>query len=58
MIYEDDKTDPAVAVDATHKLIERDGVLAVVGPITSRNLDAIAAAAESLKTPLFLCHQL
>ncbi len=58
MIYEDDKTDSAVAVDATHKLIERDGVLAVVGPITSRNLDAIAAAAESLKTPLFLCHQL
>jgi urea transport system substrate-binding protein len=53
VIYEDDKTDPAAAVDATHKLIERDGVLAVVGPITSRNLDAIAPAAESLKTPLF-----
>ena len=52
VIYEDDKTDPAAAVDATHKLIERDGVLAVVGPITSRNLDAIAPAAESLKTPL------
>src|SRR6266542_4171855 len=42
VIYEDDKTDPAVAVDATRKLIERDGVLAVVGPITSR----------SAKTPL------
>ena len=52
VIYEDDKTDPAAAADATHKLIERDGVLAVVGPITSRNLDAIAPAAESLKTPL------
>jgi urea transport system substrate-binding protein len=35
VIYEDDKTNPAAAVDATHKLIERDGVLAVVGPITS-----------------------
>ncbi len=44
---------PAAALEATHKLIERDGVLALVGPITSRNLDAIAPAAESLKTPLF-----
>jgi branched-chain amino acid transport system substrate-binding protein/urea transport system substrate-binding protein len=52
VIYEDDKTDPAAALDATHKLIERDGVLAVVGPITSRNLDAIVPAAEAMKTPL------
>jgi len=52
LIYEDDKTDPAVAVAATRKLIERDGVLAVVGPITSRNLNAIAPAIESAKTPL------
>jgi urea transport system substrate-binding protein len=52
VIYEDDKTDPAVAVDATRKLIERDGVLAVVGPITSRNLIAIAPLVESAKTPL------
>ncbi len=52
VLYEDDKTDPAVALDATHKLIERDGVLAVIGPITSRNLDAIAPALESMKTPL------
>src|ERR1700730_11931835 len=41
VIYEDDKTNPAAAVGATHKLIERDGVLAVVGSITSQNLDAI-----------------
>jgi urea transport system substrate-binding protein len=52
VIYEDDKTDPAAALDATHKLVQRDGVLAVVGPITSRNLDAIAPAVESMKTPL------
>ncbi len=52
VIYEDDKTDPAAALDAAHKLIERDGVLAVIGPITSRNLDAIVPVAESLKTPL------
>ncbi len=52
VIYEDDKTDPAAAVDATRKLIERDGVLALVGPITSRNLNAIAPEAERRKTPL------
>src|SRR5713226_5708586 len=27
MVYADDKTDPTAAVDATRKLIERDGVL-------------------------------
>ena len=52
VVYEDDKTDPAVAVDATRKLIERDGVLALVGPITSRNLNAIAPEVERLKMPL------
>ena len=52
IVYEDDKTDPDVAVNAARKLIERDGVLAVVGPITSRNLNAIAPVAESMKTPL------
>lgn len=57
VIYEDDRTDPAAAVDSKRKLIERDGVLALVGPITSRNLNAIAPEAERLKTPL-LCHQL
>ena len=36
----------------TRKLIERDGVLAVVGPITSRNLNAIMPTIESTKTPL------
>jgi urea transport system substrate-binding protein len=52
VIYEDDKTDPAAAVDATHKLVERDGVLAVAGPITSRNLNAIAPVIAGMKTPL------
>ncbi len=52
IIYEDDKTDPAAAVEATQKLIAHDGVLAVVGPITSRNLDAIAPVVQSAKTPL------
>ena len=52
IIYEDDKTDPTVAVTATRKLIERDNVLAVVGPITSRNLNAIKPEIELSKTPL------
>ena len=52
VIYEDDKTRPAAAVDATRKLIERAGVLALVGPITSQNLNAIAPEAERMKTPL------
>ena len=52
IIYADDKTDPAAAVEATQKLVTHDGVLALVGPITSRNLDAMAPVVESLKTPL------
>jgi urea transport system substrate-binding protein len=52
VVYEDDKTAPAVASQATRRLIARNGVLAVVGPIISRNLDAIAPVVESAKTPL------
>ncbi|MEH2476953.1 urea transport system substrate-binding protein [Nitrobacteraceae bacterium AZCC 2146] len=51
VIYADDKTRPASAATATQSLIES-GVVAVVGPITSQNLNAIAPVAESLKTPL------
>jgi branched-chain amino acid transport system substrate-binding protein/urea transport system substrate-binding protein len=52
IIYEDDKTNPDAAVNATRKLIERDHVLALVGPITSRNLNAIKPEIERAKTPL------
>ena len=52
LIYEDDKTDPVVAERVTRKLIEQDHVLAIVGPITSRNLIAIKATIEQLKVPL------
>ena len=52
LIYEDDKTNPVAAVEATKKLIERDGVLALVGPITSQNLNAMAPVVASAKTPL------
>src|SRR5262245_1408199 len=52
IIYEDDKTNPEAAVDATRKLIDHDQVIAVVGPITSRNLNAIKPEIERAKTPL------
>lgn len=52
VIYEDDQTDPVAAVKATRKLNEQDGVFAVVGPITSRNLLAMEPTVESTKTPL------
>lgn len=52
VIYADDRTNPASAATAMQTLIESDGVLAVVGPITSRNLNAITPVAERLKTPL------
>jgi urea transport system substrate-binding protein len=52
VIYADDKTRPASAEAAIHALIESDGVVAVVGPITSQNLNVIAPVAESQKTPL------
>ncbi|HYI27198.1 MAG TPA: ABC transporter substrate-binding protein [Bradyrhizobium sp.] len=52
VIYADDQTRPASAEAAARTLIESDRVLAVVGPVTSANLNAIAPVAESLKTPL------
>ncbi|MBR1190726.1 substrate-binding protein [Bradyrhizobium sp. AUGA SZCCT0160] len=52
VMYADDKTRPASAEAAMRKLIESDGVVAVVGPITSANLNAVVPIAESSKTPL------
>ena len=52
VIYADDGTRPNVALNAVHKLIEDDHVLAVIGPITSQNLNAVAPAMQVEKTPL------
>ncbi|MBR0870844.1 substrate-binding protein [Bradyrhizobium tropiciagri] len=52
VIYADDKTNPDAAAGAMRSLVEKDGAVAVVGPITSRNLNALVPLAESLKTPL------
>jgi urea transport system substrate-binding protein len=52
VIYSDDGTSPQTALNGAHKLIEEDKVLAVIGPITSQNLNAVAPAMEEEKTSL------
>lgn len=52
IVYRDDGTRPSIATEAARKAVEEDGVLAVVGPITSQNLDAIVPVLASRKTPL------
>jgi len=52
VIYEDNKTDPKQSVQAARKLIQRDGVIALTGPITSNARDAMAPTVERMKTPL------
>jgi urea transport system substrate-binding protein len=53
MVVADDKTDPKTSVERTQELIQRDGVAAIFGPVTSANRDAIQPTIERLKTPLF-----
>jgi branched-chain amino acid transport system substrate-binding protein/urea transport system substrate-binding protein len=52
LIIEDNKTDPKTAVEKTKKLIMRDKVHAILGPITSANRDAMTPHMSKLKTPL------
>ncbi|MCX5494955.1 substrate-binding protein [Kaistia dalseonensis] len=52
LIYEDDKTDPKTAVERTTSLIRRDKVIAVSGPITSNNRDAMMPTLSRAKVPL------
>jgi urea transport system substrate-binding protein len=52
LIYEDDKTDPKTAVERTTSLIRRNGVVAVSGPITSNNRDAMMPTLSRAKVPL------
>ena len=52
ILYEDNKTDPKTSVERTTKVIQRDEVMAVVGPITSNARDAMAPTCKRMKTPL------
>jgi urea transport system substrate-binding protein len=52
VVFRDDGTRPNIASDAARKVVEEDGVLAVVGPVTSQNLDAIVPVLAERRTPL------
>jgi urea transport system substrate-binding protein len=52
VIYRDDTTKGEVAVQVTRKVVEEDGVLAVVGPFTSQSVRAMVPVLAGLKTPL------
>jgi len=52
LLYEDNKTNPKTSVERTSKLIRRDKVLAISGPITSNGRDAMAPTIKRLRTPL------
>ena len=52
ILYEDNKTDPKTSVEKVNKLVKRDKVVALTGPITSNARDAMAPTVGRLKTPL------
>ena len=52
ILYEDNKTDPKTAVERATKLIQRDQVVAIAGPITSNARDAMAPTMARGKVPL------
>lgn len=52
LVIEDNKTDPKTAVEKHKKLILKDKVIAVVGPVSSAARDAMTPAANKYKTPL------
>jgi branched-chain amino acid transport system substrate-binding protein/urea transport system substrate-binding protein len=53
LLIADDRTDPKTAVERCRELIQRDQVVAIFGPVTSANRDAIQQTIERGKTPLF-----
>ena len=52
ILYEDMKTDPKTAAERARKLVQRDEVIAVAGPITSSGRNAMVPHMMRLKTPL------
>ncbi len=53
IVVADTKTEPKTAVERTGQLILRDEVVAIFGPVTSANRDAMQATLERHETPLF-----
>lgn len=52
LFFADDKDSPEQAARAVKKLVENDGVTAIIGPYASTQADAAALAAEALGVPL------
>ncbi len=52
VIYEDNKTDPKTSVEKANKLIRREKVISLIGPITSSARDAMIPTVKRFKTPL------
>ena len=52
LFFADDKDDPDEAARVVKKLVEKDGVTAIIGPYASSQADAAALAAEALGVPL------
>jgi branched-chain amino acid transport system substrate-binding protein/urea transport system substrate-binding protein len=52
LVYEDDKTDPKTAVERANSLVRGGGVVAISGPITSNNRDAMMPTMSRAKVPL------
>ncbi len=52
LIIEDNKTDPKTAAEKAKKLILKDKVAAILGPITSANRNAMTPVTDKYKVPL------
>jgi len=52
LLYEDNQTDPKRSVELARRLIQRDQVVAITGPITSNARDAMAPTMARMRTPL------
>lgn len=52
IIYEDNKTDPKTSVEKANKLIRRNKVTALIGPITSNARDAMIPTINRFNVPL------
>lgn len=52
VIRADNATDPRTTVERATQLVQRDGVLCGIGPITSAARDAVRPTMERLRTPL------
>jgi len=52
IVRADTRTDPKTAVERAQELIRRDGVDAILGPLTSAERDAVRPTVERAKMPL------